>query len=69
MDEESLLCINFLRLPVKNVNEWSIAHLELYSSQSLASPEGLEVFINGNQAFIDIKGRAEPAWHGNKIVD
>jgi DNA polymerase II small subunit/DNA polymerase delta subunit B len=54
---------------VKNIDEWSIEHLELDLSQNLAHPEGLEVFINGNQAFINIIGCAVLAYHGNKIVD
>jgi hypothetical protein len=54
---------------VKNIDEWSKGHLKLDPSQNLASPEGLEIFINGNQAFIDIIGRTEISWHGNEIVD
>jgi hypothetical protein len=69
LDVESLLWISFFRLLVKNVDEWSIAHLELDPSQNLAGPEGLKVFVNGNLAFIDIIGCAELAWHGDEIVD
>jgi hypothetical protein len=54
---------------VKNIDEWSVAHLELYPTQNFACPESLEIFINGNYAFIDIIGRAELAWHGNELVD
>ena len=54
---------------MKNIDEWSIAHLKLNLCQYLASPEGFEVLINGNQAFIDIIGRTEISWHGNEIVD
>jgi hypothetical protein len=54
---------------LKNVNKWSIGHLKFDPPLSFSCPEGFEVFINGNQAFIDIIGRAELAWHGNEIVD
>ena len=68
-DDESLFCIGFFRLFVNNVDEWSIAHLELDPSQNFASLESLKVFINSNQAFIDIIGRAELAWYRKEIVD
>ena len=54
---------------MKNIDEWSTAHLKLNLCQYLASPEGFEVLINGNRALIDIKGRAEHAWDGNEVVD
>jgi hypothetical protein len=54
---------------VKNIDEWSITHLELDPCQNLVCPDGLEIFINGNQSIIDIIGCAELAWYGNEVVN
>jgi hypothetical protein len=54
---------------VNNIDKWSIAHLELDPSQNFVRLECLKVFINGNQALIDIIGSAELAWYRNKIVN
>jgi hypothetical protein len=54
---------------VKNIDKWSIAHLEFDPCQNLACPLGLEIFINGNHSIIDIIGCAELARDGNEVVD
>jgi hypothetical protein len=53
---------------VNNVDEWIIAHLKFDPSQNFVRLECLKVFINGNQALIDIIVSAELAWYRNEIV-
>ena len=54
---------------MKNIDERSIAHLKLNICQYLADFDGFEVLINRNQAIIDVIGRPERSWNGNKVDD